>query len=310
MRNLAKLFAAVTLASTFSFAQYVEYEDNEQWPTSEEQEAEEAAKKEAEQKAKAEAEKKAQEPEEDVVAKVLAQKRAADAARKEQEQQEAIRKQKEAEALAAKKASRSTAGIGFRADFNLAYFWGSKDLEDGVEEPSGYGFDIGFTTRFEMLDVLWFTPELHFEAYWLEQEEESFTRQFDQMNISLPLMFRAVLHPRVYFEAGPQGSVNISNKCTFDKDNSKLHVPGADDIVVNNSFDETEIEQTSFALGASMGLGFYIIPDYLSVSVRFYVGMTEIFPEAKSPLSEREDDRIMVGTKLSCVKFGLNGWIF
>lgn len=310
MRNLAKLFAAVSLAATFSFAQYVEYEDNEPWPTSENEEQQDSSATESADSASAKVEKKAaQEPEEDVVAKVLAQKRAADKARKEQEEQEAIRKQKEAEAEAAKKGSRSTAGIGLRGDFNFANFWGTEDLEDGVDEPSGIGFDVGLTARFEMLSVLWFTPEFHFEAYWLEQEEESFKRQFNQMNLSLPLMFRAVLHSRVYFEIGPQFSLNVSNESTFDKDNSKIHVPGTT-ITVDNTFDESDLTQTTFAAGATMGLGFYVIPDRLAISVRFYAGLTELFPKAKSPLSDRDDDRIMVGTKLNCIKLGLNFWIF
>lgn len=326
MKNFAKIAATVSLAAAFSFAQYVEYEDNEPWPTSEEQEnaQEEPSVAESEQNSTEEdIESKAKEvatkdtvqksEEDDAVSRVLAQKRARDAARKEEERQKALRGESEMSAIdqttQPSRAQKATAGIGIRADFNIGNFWGTEDLEDGVEEPGGYGFDIGVTAHFEILDILWFTPEILFEAYWLEQEEEAFTRQFNQMGITIPLMFRAIFPfcTRIYFELGPQISLNLSNEVSFDEDQSKLHVPGSD-IVVDNTFEEPEIEQSIFAAGVAIGLGFYIVPDRLALDVRFYAGLTELFPDATSPLSDRDDEKIMVGTKLYSIKFGLNFW--
>lgn len=329
MKNFARILASVSLAATFSFAQYVEYEDNEPWPTSEDQEsaqeesaATESEASEAEEATEAKAEKAAvkdtaqKAEEDDAVSRVLAQKRARDAARKEEERQKALRGESEMSAIdqttQPSKAQKATAGIGIRGDFSMGFFRGTEDLEDGVDEPSGYGFDAGITARLEMLDYLWFTPEILFEAYWLEQDEEAFTRQFDQMNITIPLMFRAILPfcTRVYFEFGPQFSLNLSNNVVFDEDHREFHIPNGDgpDIIVENTFDEPDIKQAVLAAGATLGLGFYIVPDYLAISARFYLGLTELFPDAESPLSDRDDGKIMVGTKLTGFKFGLNFW--
>lgn len=326
MRNLVKTLAVVSLAATFSFAQYEAYEDtenNEPWPTEEQSEQEESSENnEAEEAPEAKTEKVATKDtvqkveEEDAVSKVLAQKRARDAARKEAEKQKALRGEEEMSAIdkttQPSKAQKATAGIGIRGDFSMGFFRGTEDLEDGVDEPSGYGFDAGITARLEMLDYLWFTPEILFEAYWLEQDEEAFTRQFDQMNITIPLMFRAILPfcTRVYFEFGPQFSLNLSNNVVFDEDHREIHIPNGDgpDIIVENTFDEPDIKQAVLAAGATLGLGFYIIPDYLAISARFYLGLTELFPDAESPLSDRDDGKIMVGTKLTGFKFGLNFW--
>lgn len=326
MRNLVKTLAVVSLAATFSFAQYEAYEDtenNEPWPTEEQSEQEESSENnEAEEAPEAKPEKVATKDtvqkveEEDAVSKVLAQKRARDAARKEAEKQKALRGEEEMSAIdkttQPSKAQKTTAGIGIRGDFSMGFFRGTEDLEDGVDEPSGYGFDAGITARLEMLDYLWFTPEILFEAYWLEQDEEAFTRQFDQMNITIPLMFRAILPfcTRVYFEFGPQFSLNLSNNVVFDEDHREIHIPNGDgpDIIVENTFDEPDIKQAVLAAGATLGLGFYIVPDYLAISARFYLGLTELFPDAESPLSDRDDGKIMVGTKLTGFKFGLNFW--
>lgn len=328
MRNLAKVLAVVSIAATFSFAQYEAYEDtenNEPWPTEEQaSEQDESAgaseSEEAEEATEAKAEKAAvkdtaqEESDDDIIKKVLEEKRARDAARKEEEKQKGINGDEEMSAIdqttsPSHKAQKATAGIGLRADFIIGGFWGTEDLEDGVDEPSGYGFDIGLTARFEMLDILWFTPEILFEAYWLEQDDEAFNREFNQMNLTVPLLFRAALpfYTRVYFEIGPQFSLNVSNEVSFDEDHSELHVPGSD-IVIQNTYKEDDMEQTVFAAGLTMGLGFYIIPDRLAFNVRFYAGLTELFPDAKSQLSDRDDNRIMVGTKLESIKLGLNFW--
>lgn len=329
MRNLAKVLAVVSLATTFSFAQYEAYEnteDNEPWPTEEQSDdqGESTEASEAEEAAEAKAEKAAvkeeaeEESDDDVIKKVLAEKRARDAARKEEEKQKKANGYEETSAvdntdIRAGKNQKPTAGIGLRADFNIGSFWGTDDLEDGVDEPSGFGFDVGVTARFEMLDILWFTPEILLEAYWLEQDDEAFNREFNQMNITVPLMFRAILpfYTRVYFEMGPQFSLNLSNKVAFDEDHSDFTIRNNDGstTTIHNTFEEPDIEQTVFAAGIAMGLGFYIIPDRLSFSVRFYAGLTELFPDAKSPLSDRDDDKIMIGTKLNSIKLGLNFWI-
>lgn len=221
----------------------------------------------------------------------------------------------------AKKVRNATAGIGIRGDFNFANYWGTEELNGADGEASGWGFNFGITARFEIIDVLWFTPELHFEYLKLAQDYDEINVDLKQSNLVLPLMIRAVLHPRVYFEVGPQLSLNLSNDFEYDADRSEIHISGAPDIVVDKPKDFNDnIEQATFAFGVAMGLGFYIIPDRLSINARIYVGLTDLYPDATSIiLYEGEDNivngkvvpeksKVMVGTKLRTIKLGASFW--
>lgn len=211
-----------------------------------------------------------------------------------------------------------TAGIGIRGDFNFANYWGTEELNGADGEASGWGFNFGITARFEIIDVLWFTPELHFEYLKLAQDYDEINVDLKQSNLVLPLMIRAVLHPRVYFEVGPQLSLNLSNDFEYDADRSEIHVPGAPDIVVDKPKDfDDNIEQATFAFGVAMGLGFYIIPDRLSINARIHIGLTDLYPDATSVIlyegegSNKVDPdkcKIMVGTKLRTIKLGASFW--
>ena len=218
----------------------------------------------------------------------------------------------------AKKVRNATAGIGIRGDFNFANYWGTEELNGADGEASGWGFNFGITARFEIIDVLWFTPELHFEYLKLAQDYDEINVDLKQSNLVLPLMIRAVLHPRVYFEVGPQLSLNLSNDFEYDADRSEIHVPGAPDIVVDKPKDfDDNIEQATFAFGVAMGLGFYIIPDRLSINARIHIGLTDLYPDATSVIlyegegSNKVDPdkcKIMVGTKLRTIKLGASFW--
>ena len=211
-----------------------------------------------------------------------------------------------------------TAGLGIRADYNFADYWGTEEMNGADGEASGWGFNVGITVRFEFLDVLWFTPELHFEYLKLAQDYDEINVDLKQSNLVLPLMIRAVLHPRVYFEVGPQFSLNLSNDFEYDADRSEIHVPGAPDIVVDKPKDfDDKIEQANFAFGVAMGLGFYIIPDRLSINARIHIGLTDLYPDATSVIlyegegSNKVDPdkcKIMVGTKLRTIKLGASFW--
>ncbi|MBR3669768.1 MAG: PorT family protein [Fibrobacter sp.] len=214
-----------------------------------------------------------------------------------------------------------TAGLGIRADYNFADYWGTEEMNGANDEASGWGFNVGITVRFEFLDVLWFTPELHYEYFKLTQDYDEIEVQFKQSNLVLPLMLRAVLHPRAYFEVGPQLSLNLSNDFEYDAERGDIHIPGADDIKVDKPHDfDDNVEQATIAFGVAMGLGFYIIPDRLSVNARIYVGLTDLYPDATSiMLYEGEDNivngkvvpeksKVMVGTKLRTIKLGASFW--
>lgn len=220
----------------------------------------------------------------------------------------------------AKKVRNATAGIGIRGDFNFANYWGTEELNGADGEASGWGFNFGITARFEIIDVLWFTPELHFEYLKLTQDYDEINIQLKQSNLTLPLLLRAVLHPRVFFEAGPQLSLNLNYDLEYDADKKDIHVAGLDQTFERPKDFDDNIEQATFAFGVAMGLGFYIIPDRLSVNARIYVGLTDLYPDATSiMLYEGEDNivngkvvpeksKVMVGTKLRTIKLGASFW--
>lgn len=220
-----------------------------------------------------------------------------------------------------KKVRNATAGLGIRADYNFADYWGTKEMNGADDEASGWGFNVGITARFEIIDVLWFTPELHYEYFKLTQDYDEIEVQFKQSNLALPLMFRAVLHPRAYFEVGPQFSLKLSGDFEYDAERGDIHIPGADDIKVDKPHDfDDKVEQATLAFGVAMGLGIYIIPDRLSINARFYVGLSELYPDATSIILYEGNDnikngkvvpeksKVLEGTKLRAIKLGASFW--
>ena len=220
-----------------------------------------------------------------------------------------------------KKVRNATAGLGIRADYNIANHWGTEEMNGASDEASGWGFNVGITARFEIIDVLWFTPELHYEYFKLTQDYDEIEVQFKQSNLVLPLLFRAVLHPRAYFEVGPQFSLKLSGDFEYDADRGDIHIPGADDIKVDKPHDfDDNVEQATLAFGVDMGIGFYIIPDRLSVNARFYVGLSELYPDATSIILYEGDNnikdgkvvaeksKVLEGTKLRAIKLGASFW--
>lgn len=219
-----------------------------------------------------------------------------------------------------KKVRNATAGLGIRADYNIANHWGTEEMNGASDEASGWGFNVGITARFEIIDVLWFTPELHYEYFKLTQDYDEIEVQFKQSNLVLPLLFRAVLHPRAYFEVGPQFSLKLSGDFQYDAERSDISVPGADiKVDMPHDFDDN-IEQATLAFGVAMGIGFYIIPDRLSVNARFYVGLSELYPDATSIILYEgenntengkvvaEKSKVLEGTKLRAIKLGASFW--
>ena len=219
----------------------------------------------------------------------------------------------------AKKVRRATAGIGIRGGYNITNYWGTKDLNGAEEEASGWGFDAGVAARFEIIDVVWFTPELHFEYFKVTQDYDEIEIQQTQSNLALPLLLRAVLHPRAFFEVGPQLNLNLSNKLEYDAEMGDIHVPGSDITVKRPEDFGDDIEQATLGFGVVMGVGFYIIPDHLSINARFYVGLADLYPDATSVMLYEDDSnkdrkvkesdcKVMEGTKLRAINLGLSLW--
>lgn len=219
----------------------------------------------------------------------------------------------------AKKVRNATAGIGIRGGYNFTNYWGTEDLNGAEDEASGWGFDVGVAARFEIIDVLWFTPEIHFEYFKVTQDYDEIEIQLKQSNLALPLLLRAVLHPRAFFEVGPQLNLNLSNSLEYDAEKGDIHIPGSDITVKRPDDFGDNIEQATFGFGIVMGVGFYVIPNHLSINARFYVGLTDLYPDATSVMLYEDDNnkthelkesdcKVMEKTRLRAINLGASLW--
>ena len=219
----------------------------------------------------------------------------------------------------AKKVRNATAGIGIRGGYNFTNYWGTEDLNGAEDEASGWGFDVGVAARFEIIDVLWFTPEIHFEYFKVKQDYDEIEIQLTQSNLALPLLLRAVLHPRAFFEVGPQLNLNLSNNLEYDAEKGDIHVPGSDITVKRPDDFGDNVEQATFGFGIVMGVGFYVIPNHLSINARFYVGLTDLYPDATSVMLYEDDNnkthelkesdcKVMEKTRLRAINLGASLW--
>ena len=219
----------------------------------------------------------------------------------------------------AKKVRNATAGIGIRGGYNFTNYWGTEDLNGAEDEASGWGFDVGVAARFEIIDVLWFTPEIHFEYFKVTQDYDEIEIQLKQSNLALPLLLRAVLHPRAFFEVGPQLNLNLSNSLEYDAEKGDIHIPGSDITVKRPDDFGDNVEQATFGFGIVMGVGFYVIPNHLSINARFYVGLTDLYPDATSVMLYEDDNnkthelkesdcKVMEKTRLRAINLGASLW--
>jgi hypothetical protein len=192
-------------------------------------------------------------------------------------------------------------GLGARIAVGYGMLWGLVDDwsgDDNDEQPGGIDFDAGVMGRIELTPVFHFTPELLFRYASMTQEDDLGDRKFKQMDIQIPLMLRANASPKFYAYAGPQLGFNINSDVSINAtvasktSNSPKAVSISDDI-----------DQAAFNFGIAAGAGFYPI-EKLSIDLRVYLGLTELYPDAKSLMID------LTGAKMISFKVGLAYWIF
>lgn len=155
--------------------------------------------------------------------------------------------------------------VGLRGAFIYGNMWGFKDLKsDGLEPPTGIGGEFGIAARFSMVDGLQFSPEIMFRIFNLSHEEDEVERCYKQMFLDFAFYIRGVFGGGFFLEFAPQIAINTSADYTYDG--------------TANNFER--IEQSAAEFGLNVGVGYYVL-DNLSLNFRWYIGLTEVFPDVK-----------------------------
>lgn len=210
--------------------------------------------------------------------------------------------QPEAQPATSKPSVNTRAGFGIHGAFEfgklyaLAQDW---DLGDDEEEPSGIGFTAGIVGRIPMIPVIQFTPEINFHYLRLVQEDDIGKRTFNQMDIEVPVMVRAILKEMVYVGAGAQLGLNIHSRVSLEEDNVS---PGGGLEALDFTFDE-DFEKAKVGFGLVFGAGIVIV-NYISVDARVVLGLTEVYPDGESELIDLD------GAKQMSFQFGVGFWIY
>ena len=132
-------------------------------------------------------------------------------------------------------------------------------------------------------------------------------RHYISTDIEIPLIIRGVVGDMFYVGAGPQINFNISNEADIDATENQWGL----------SEDMENIESAKFSFGLTAGAGINVV-EGLFVDLRFYLGVTELFPDVKS-LDEyeagekvQEGDNFsfisMKGAKMMKFKVGMSYW--
>ena len=194
--------------------------------------------------------------------------------------------------------------LGARAAFIYGNMWGFKDLKsDGLEPPTGFGGEFGIAARFSMVDGLQFSPEILFRIFNLSHDEDEIERCYNQTFLDFAFYIRGVFGGGFFLEFAPQISINTSAEYTYD---------GA-----KNDFER--IEQSTAEFGLDVGVGYYVLNN-LSLNFRWYLGLTEVFPDVKyegdmnSIKEEKSKDNVswatinLKGAHTMMFKFGVTYW--
>ena len=199
---------------------------------------------------------------------------------------------------------RAPIGIGARAAFIYGNMWGFKDLKaDGLEPPTGIGGEFGITARFSMAAGLDFSPEISFRIFDVSHEEDEIERCYNQMFLDFSFYLRAVFGGAFFLEFAPKISLNTSADYTYD----------------GTKHDFERIEQATAEFGLNVGVGYFVI-DNLSLNFRWYMGLTEVFPDVKyegdmnSIKEEKSKNNVswatinLKGAHTMMFKFGVTYW--
>lgn len=200
-------------------------------------------------------------------------------------------------------------GFGVKFAFNYGRMFGFKeDLENDSDingTPSGIGFDGGIMFRIQMIPNLYFTPEVNIAHITTEHEFMHHKRKYVSTDLELPLLMRGVIANRFYVTGGAQFNFTLSSKAKIDAvENATL-----DNTVASNE----KVEQATFGFGIVAGAGINIVAG-LFFDFRFYMGITELYPDVKTldDLDFATGDYSLVdmsGARMMKFKVGLSYWI-
>jgi len=200
-------------------------------------------------------------------------------------------------------------GFGVKFAFNYGRTCGFKeDLENDSDidgTPSGIGFDGGIMFRIQMIPNLYFTPEVNIAHITTEHEFMHHKRKYVSTDLELPLLMRGVIANRFYVTGGAQFNFTLSSKAKIDAvENATLDIT-----VASNE----KVEQATFGFGIVAGAGINIVAG-LFFDFRFYMGITELYPDVKTldDLEFATGDYSLVdmsGARMMKIKVGLSYWI-
>lgn len=203
-------------------------------------------------------------------------------------------------------------GVGIRGGFSIGRLWGFNDLDEYIDEPSGYGFGFGAQVRVEVSDILHFTPEFTFSHLKTSHKDEDVKITYKQSYLDIGLLMRAIVFDRFFIIAGPQVSFNIGSETQIGEE--EIRIPGLEGTYHNDT--PQKIEQTGAEFGLNIGAGFMIF-DRLSLDFRWYIGLTELFPEVKyvgdpdADIDFENDNwsyMNLAGARTMKFSFGINFW--
>ncbi|WP_163437688.1 porin family protein [Fibrobacter succinogenes] len=200
-------------------------------------------------------------------------------------------------------------GFGVKFAFNYGRMFGFKEDLDNDSDidgtPSGIGFDGGIMFRIQMIPNLYFTPEVNIAHITTEHEFMHLKRKYVSTDLELPLLMRGVIANRFYVTGGAQFNFTLSSKAKIDAvENATLDIP-----VKSNE----KVEQATFGFGIVAGAGVNIVAG-LFFDFRFYMGITELYPDVKTldDLEFATGDYSLVdmsGARMMKFKVGLSYWI-
>lgn len=200
-------------------------------------------------------------------------------------------------------------GFGLKFAFNYGRMFGFKEDLDNDSDidgtPSGIGFDGGLMFRIQMIPNLYFTPEVNIAHITTEHEFMHHKRKYVSTDLELPLLMRGVIANRFYVTGGAQFNFTLSSKAKIDAvENATLDIT-----VASNE----KVEQATFGFGIVAGAGINIVAG-LFFDFRFYMGITELYPDVKTldDLEFATGDYSLVdmsGARMMKFKVGLSYWI-
>lgn len=161
--------------------------------------------------------------------------------------------------------------IGGRASLNYNMLWG----EEALKENNGFGFNAGGALLYQINPMIAISPEItfayrvnYFNIFKSAFAASSSNVSFTFLNLDIPVLARMQVIQPVYFEIGPQLSLNLSaTYLTKSKINSQT---------LEN---EGDIKDPSLAeFGLIFGVGKKLdIGTGLDVNFRFMLGLTKAF---------------------------------